>query len=158
MPQIVAFTPQFSGQDPAKPLSSGLVRLSLLSRVERDDSVTRIVLVNENHFHYQEAALAEVRSQMFEKLLGTLLGETDDSRVELVQVAEPGETPTLEVRLLRDAGELGWRVHKRIRLAAGQIGELRDALNLMDIDGRDARKPADRSADHLRLVDFDEAL
>lgn len=94
---------------------------------------------------------------MFEKLLGTLLGDSEDSRVEVVQVAEPHETPTLEIRLLRDAGELGWRVHKRIRLAAGQIGELRDALNLMDIDGRDAQ-PDREKARHLRLVEFDEAL
>lgn len=94
---------------------------------------------------------------MFEKLLGTLLGETEDSRVEIVQIAESGETPTLEVRLLRDAGELGWRVHKRIRLAAGQVGELRDALNLMDVDAREAQ-PARKKPGHLQLVEFDEAL
>lgn len=94
---------------------------------------------------------------MFEKLLGTLLGETEGSRVEVVQVAESGETPTLEIRLLHDAGELGWMVHKRIRLAAGQVGALRDALNMMDIDAREA-KPESERASHLRLVKFDEAL
>ncbi len=88
---------------------------------------------------------------MLEKILGSLLGETEGSRVELVQVAEPGETPTLEIRLLHDAGDLGWTVHKRIRLAAGQIGDLRDALNMMDIDAREARPEPARS--HLRLVE-----
>ena len=76
-----------------------------------------------------------------EKQLGDLLGYDDDTRVELVQVGEPGETPTLELRLKRYAGELGWRTHRRIRLAAGQIGALRDALNLMDPDARDSRHP-----------------
>lgn len=91
---------------------------------------------------------------MLEKLLGTLFGAEEGTRVELVQVAEPGETPTLEVRLLHDAGTLGWRVYRRIRLAPGQLSELRTALNLMDLDAQQARpKPT-----HLRLVDFDEAL
>ena len=93
---------------------------------------------------------------MFEKVLGTLAGETEDTRVELVQVAEPGETPTLEIRMLSDAGDLGWRVHKRIRLASGQIGDLQMALNMMDLDARQADRP--KETGHLRLVDFDEAL
>jgi len=77
----------------------------------------------------------------YEKLLGDLLGFEADTRVELVQVSEPGETPTLELRLQRDGKELGWLTQRRIRLCAGQIGQLRDALNLMDPDGRDAPAP-----------------
>ena len=92
---------------------------------------------------------------MFEKLLGTLLGDTEGSRVEIVQVADSGETPTLEIRLLHDAGELGWMVHKRIRIAAGQMAALRDALNMADLDAQ--ATPTDR-ASHLRLIKFDEAL
>lgn len=91
---------------------------------------------------------------MLDKLLGTLLGADDGTRVELVQVAEPGQTPTLEIRLLQDAGALGWTVHRRIRVGAGQVGALRDALNMMDLDAQGAQP---RSS-HLRLVDFDEAL
>ena len=92
---------------------------------------------------------------MFEKLLGTLLGDTEGSRVEIVQVADSGETPTLEIRLLHDAGELGWMVHKRIRIAAGQMAALRDALNMADLDAQ--ATPTDH-ASHLRLIKFDEAL
>ncbi len=80
-----------------------------------------------------------------EKRLGDLLGYDEDTRVELVQVAEPGEPPTLELRLERHAGELGWQTHRRIRLAAGQIGALRDALNLMDLDARNAKHPGRRT-------------
>ena len=76
-----------------------------------------------------------------EKQLGDLLGADDDTRVELVQVGEAGETPTLELRLKRYAGELGWLVQRRIRLAPGQIGALRDGLNMMDRDARDSRHP-----------------
>ena len=93
---------------------------------------------------------------MFEKLLGTLMGSQDGSRVEIVQLAEPGETPALELRLLHDCGELGWTVHKRIGIAAGQVAELRDALNMMDLDAREAKTTQRPS--HLRLVGFEEAL
>lgn len=82
-----------------------------------------------------------------EKQLGDLLGDDDDTRVELVQVAEPGQTPTLELRLKRDAGELGWQTHRRIRIGAGQIGALRDALNLMDPDARDSHHPGRNAGD-----------
>ena len=91
---------------------------------------------------------------MLDKLLGTLLGADEDSRVELVQVAQQDGPPTLEIRLLHDAGDLGWCVHRRIRIAAGQLAELRAALSMMDIDARTATPP--RS--HLRLVEYDEAL
>lgn len=86
----------------------------------------------------------------FEKHLGNLLGADDDSRVQLVQVGDSGDTPTLELRLEHHAGELGWQTHRRIRLAPGQIGALRDALNLMDPDARDSRHPGptkDKSPD-----------
>lgn len=74
-----------------------------------------------------------------EKFLASLVGADEMSRVEVVQVSQPGQTPTLEFRLERDAGDLGWQTHRRIRLAAGQISQLRDALNLMDADARQAR-------------------
>ena len=93
---------------------------------------------------------------MFEKVIGTLAGDSPDTRVELAQVAEPGEQPTLEIRLLHDAGALGWTVQKTIRLGAGQVPDLRDALNLLDADARAPRRP---DVGHLRIVpDFDEAL
>ena len=82
-----------------------------------------------------------------EKRLGDLLGYDDDTRVNLVQVGEAGETPTLELRLERYAGQLGWQTHRRIRLAAGQIGAFRDALNLMDPDARDSRHPGRTDCD-----------
>jgi hypothetical protein len=81
----------------------------------------------------------------FEKLLANLAGYDDMTRVELTQVAEPGETPTLELRLKTDAGDLGWLTTKRIRLAPGQIRELRDALNMMDLDAQRARPQATHS-------------
>ncbi|MBA2660789.1 MAG: hypothetical protein H0U74_00715 [Bradymonadaceae bacterium] len=74
-----------------------------------------------------------------EKFLASLVGDDAMTRVEVVQVAQPGQTPTLEIRLERHAGDLGWQTHRRIRLAAGQIGQLREALNMMDVDARDAR-------------------
>lgn len=76
-----------------------------------------------------------------DKQLGNLLGDQPDTRVELVQVCEPGEQPTLELRLKRHGGELGWQTHRRIRIAPGQIGALQDALNMMDPDARDSRHP-----------------
>jgi hypothetical protein len=92
-----------------------------------------------------------------EKQLGVLAGDEEDSRVELVQVAEAGEVPTLELRFQRHAGELGWMTHKRIRMAGGQIPELRAALNLMDPDAREASISATQkaAARSLRLVDAD---
>jgi len=74
-----------------------------------------------------------------EKLLASLVGADPGSRVEIVQVSQPGQTPTLELRLEHNAGALGWQTHRRIRLAAGQITQLRDALNMMDADARQAR-------------------
>ncbi len=89
-----------------------------------------------------------------EKNLGSLLGYSEETRVELVQVGEAGETPTLELRLKRFAGELGWQTHRRIRLAAGQIGSLRDALNLMDPDARDSRHPGRRSDQDSNVIEL----
>ncbi len=74
----------------------------------------------------------------FEKQLGTLAGDEEHTRVQLVQVAESGETPTVEFRMQRHGESLGWVTHRRIRLAAGQVGQLVSALNTMDPDGRDA--------------------
>lgn len=75
----------------------------------------------------------------FDKTLASLLGFDEKTRVEVVQVSEPNQVPTLELRLTTDGGELGWLPQRRIRLAAGQIGALRDALNLMDLDAREAQ-------------------
>lgn len=89
-----------------------------------------------------------------EKQLGVLAGDDDGSRVELIQVSEPGEVPTLELRFQRYAGDLGWMTHKRIRMAAGQISDLRAAINLMDLDAREASINATKkgAARSLRLV------
>lgn len=93
---------------------------------------------------------------MIEKLLGMFEGGESETRVELVQVGEAGELPTLELRLQREAGELGWTTQRRIRLAPGQWGELRDALNMADLDVRQARHvaPAASSVERpaLRLI------
>ena len=93
-----------------------------------------------------------------EKFLGVLAADEADSRIEMMQVAEEGSTPTLELRFQRHAGDLGWMTHKRMRLAAGQVSDLRDALNMMDMDARQAKissteKAAARS---LRLVSDDD--
>lgn len=90
---------------------------------------------------------------MFEKSLGLLEGDEPGTRVEVMQVGAPGETPTLELRMQIDGGDMGWMTLKRIRMASGQIGQLRDALNLMDPDAQQAkttRRPTDAPA--LRLI------
>ena len=89
-----------------------------------------------------------------EKTLGSLLGFDENTRVELVQVGQANETPTLELRLKRDAGELGWLTHRRIRLAPGQISTLRDALNLMDPDARDTQRLARPVGDDSNVVEL----
>ena len=81
----------------------------------------------------------------YEKHLGTLAAEEDGTRIELVQIAEPGETPTIEFRMQRHSESLGWMTHRRITFAAGQIGDLRAALNLMDLDAREATREEDGS-------------
>lgn len=91
---------------------------------------------------------------ILEKVLGDLLGFDENTRVELVQVGAPNEIPTLELRLKRDAGELGWLTHRRIRLAAGQIGALRAALNMMDPDARDARIHARERDQGSNIIDL----
>jgi hypothetical protein len=91
---------------------------------------------------------------MYEKTLGTFAGEENGTRVQLVQIAMPGETPTLEMRLEVDCGELGWTTLRRIRLAAGQVPDLCQAINMMDPDARQATRPAKaRAAERgLRLI------
>lgn len=88
---------------------------------------------------------------MFEKTLSTLPGPTPGTRIEIVQIGEPGEQPSLELRHLTDAGSLGWCVQKRITMAAGSVPALRDALNLMDDDAQRPAPAAER-VPHLRLV------
>lgn len=88
---------------------------------------------------------------MFDRVLGSLCGAEDGTRVEVVQVSQHDGAPTLELRLLRQADGLGWQVHRRIQLAAGQVGELRAALNLMDADAQKKTAHKGRSC-HLRLV------
>lgn len=94
-----------------------------------------------------------------EKFLGYLAGDDEGSRVELVQVGQPGETPTLEMRYQREGGSLGWVTQKRIKLAPGQVSKLRDALNLMDPDARDAEISAESKARSrsLTLVDVEHS-
>jgi len=92
---------------------------------------------------------------MIEKLLGILDADEPTARVELVQIAQPNQTPTLELRYQRECGELGWTTHKRITLAPGQFKQLRDALNLMDMDAREVDSPGASShhaRQHLRLI------
>lgn len=89
-----------------------------------------------------------------ERCLGMLAGEDSDSRIEMVQVGEPNTIPTLELRFQRYGEDLGWVTHKRIRMAPGQVGDLREALNLMDPDARDAKISASEkaAARSLRVV------
>ena len=89
-----------------------------------------------------------------EKQLGNLLGFDEDTRVDIVQVGEPGDTPTLELRMERHSGELGWQTQRRIRLAAGQIGALRDALNLMDLDAQTSRHPGRTLGDSSNVIEL----
>ena len=95
---------------------------------------------------------------MFDKFLGALCGAEPGTRVEAVQVCEPDGTPTLELRLLCRAEGLGWQVHRRIRLAPGQVADLRAALNMMDPDAQKAASPraGERRPSHLRLVADEE--
>jgi len=92
-----------------------------------------------------------------EKLLGVLAGDEIDSRIELVQVADGAATPTLELRLQRLSADLGWCTHRRMRMAAGQISDLRRALNQMDPDAREATISASEkaAARSIRLVAHD---
>lgn len=93
-----------------------------------------------------------------ERPLGVLAADEPGSRIALVQVAEEGETPTLELRFQRDGGDLGWLTHKRMRMAAGQIGDLKAALNLMDMDARQAEiSPTEKAAARsIRLLADDD--
>jgi hypothetical protein len=92
-----------------------------------------------------------------ERFLGVLAGDETDSRIELVQVGEQGSIPTLELRFQRHGGDLGWMTHKRMRLAPGQISDLQQAVNMMDMDARQAQISASErgAARSLQLVDMD---
>lgn len=70
----------------------------------------------------------------YERTLAWLDADEPDARIELVQIATPGEQPTLEMRFQRACGELGWRTQRRMRLAAGQLGEFKLAMQMMDHD------------------------
>ncbi len=90
---------------------------------------------------------------MIEKSLGMFDGEEESTRVELVQVAEPGERAQLELRMQRECEGLGWTTQRRITLAPGQWGALRDALMMADLDVREDRTgPVHEPATHLRLI------
>ncbi|MEM1348951.1 MAG: hypothetical protein AAGI01_10370 [Myxococcota bacterium] len=95
-----------------------------------------------------------MNTALFEKTLGILAGAEGGERVEVVQVAEPGATPTVEFRMQHASESMGWCTHKRIKLAPGQFKALRDALNLMDPDARDAELQVapEREVRHLRLI------
>ena len=90
---------------------------------------------------------------MFEKHLATLSSVHDDEIVELVQVAMPDTTPTLELRVRPKDEAFGEMTIRRIGLAPGQIAQLRQALNLMDADAQEARTDSPRECTgHLRLI------
>jgi hypothetical protein len=93
-----------------------------------------------------------------ERYLGVLAGDEVDSRIELVQVGEQGSIPTLELRFQRHGGDLGWVTHKRMRMAPGQISDLREAVNLMDMDARQAKISATERgvARSLKVVGGDD--
>jgi hypothetical protein len=76
---------------------------------------------------------------VFEKTLGFLDGDEAETRIELVQVSAPGTQATLELRMQRNGGELGWVTQRRIRVAPGQMAALRMAVQLMDADALAAR-------------------
>jgi hypothetical protein len=79
----------------------------------------------------------------FERTLAWLDADETDARIELVQVSAPGQQPTLEIRFQRECGALGWRTHRRMRLAAGQLGDLKMAMQLMDPDAWTAPRAVD---------------
>ena len=90
---------------------------------------------------------------MIEKSLGVFDGAEQGTRVELVQVAEPGERVGLELRMQRECEGLGWTTQRRIGLAPGQWQALRDALMMADQDVReDVTTPRHREVAHLRLI------
>lgn len=90
---------------------------------------------------------------MIEKSLGVFDGDTEVTRVELVQVAEPGERARLELRMQRECEGLGWTTQRRIALAPGQWGALRDALMMADMDVREDRaEPRHERPSHLQLI------
>jgi hypothetical protein len=76
---------------------------------------------------------------MFELTTGTLATSEPDCRIEVVQCAPPGEQPFVEFRFQRFCPQLGWLTHRRMAMAPGEVGALRQALNLLD---RDAQAPA----------------
>jgi len=90
-------------------------------------------------------------SAVYERSLAILDADEPNARVELVQIAAPNTQATLELRLQRMCGELGWTTHRRVRIGAGQIGDLRAALQLMDPDAQE-RRP--RSFDHPNVVEL----
>ena len=85
-------------------------------------------------------------TSVFEKTLGYLDGDEAGTRIELVQVAAPGVQATLEMRMQRDGGDLGWVTQRRMRVAPGQMAALRMAVQLMDAD---ALAPRATSADNI---------
>lgn len=87
----------------------------------------------------------------WEKTLGILAGDEPGTQVELVQIAEPGQVPTLELRTQRDGGELGWVTLRRTRIAPGQVRDLMLALQAMDPAALRARPAASASGNVIAL-------
>ena len=83
---------------------------------------------------------------MFEKTLGILDAQEEGARIECVQIAHPNETPTIEFRHQRHCDHLGWVTQKRITLAPGQFEMLKMAMNMADIDTREAKPKANTTA------------
>lgn len=87
----------------------------------------------------------------WETTLALLDGAESGTRVALVQVAEPGVQPTLEIRLQTAGSDGDWFTQRRIRLAPGQIPDLRLALGCMDTD---AQRMAPRQAATDKVIPF----
>lgn len=88
---------------------------------------------------------------MFEKILGTFAASEPNARIVCVQLAQPNQTPTLEMRHEIECGEYGWVTQKRMTFASGQYEMLKAALSMMDPDARQAT-PAQAFPGHLSLV------
>jgi hypothetical protein len=73
---------------------------------------------------------------MFETIVGTLAAQEEGSRIEIVQCARPAEQPFVELRFQRYCEQLGWQTQRRMALAAGEVGAMRMALNLLDTDAQ----------------------
>ena len=90
---------------------------------------------------------------MFEQVLGTLEAAEEGHRVELVQVADVGTQPALELRMQCES-ETGWVTTRRVRLAPGQVPGLKAALQFMDAAAKAPARAADDTSKVCSLADY----